>query len=805
MIRNLLVLPSGEALFSGAVGENALTGVTVKRCVNTEAELTAGGVCASVLEAAVIVQKPLSVQAGDEVILYTVSDSGARTQEGVFIAEKPVWESANRYTLTAYDRVSRLDRDLTKWLQGLGGWPYSLLDFAGMVCAECGLELKNEQIPNGDYPVQAFSGEGITGRQLMSWVGQAAGRFCRATRDGKLEFDWYRDTGKSIGASRKVIQEGPAQTVALDGLKEGSPLQVISEIKPAFSGKKSIQLFHRGRNLLDLDTVGVFHSNDYTGARHTMQLTATGIRLDVVSGRNAPDRSLWGFCLGTPKELAGKTVTVSADFTTSKTGTNAVPFMGFFEVSEEPVFGKKDDFTFAGGGTIYSGTYKELLHKSGEGVRAATYTVTGEETMKYIAVLFAVCDPLKGTSSEGDWTQWNNIQIEYANQATPYQKYCCEEFTRSFATVYGGSLNWNTGQLTVTYGKIQSYAGEEVPEGWVSNTGKLSEGAQVMYPLEEPEIIQLEPRKISAFDGKNYLWSGTGSTTAGFYQDYYFADSLCFEDYTVAPVEKVQIRLTDKDVGAVYPDAPGEKNTYTVSGNFLLTNADAQVLEAVAQNLYEVLKDITYTPCRVEIPLSAGVDAGDIVTVTAANGKMFKVYVMERTASGQRCTLECTGSPRRDSTMAVNEQTYKALSGKILELQADIEGLRIAHRDAADNYASLSVSVDAIEGQVNLQRSAGGGLVAQMTDIRQTAGEISVAVQSLQEDGIKKVKTEMGYTLDDSGLHIRREDEEMSNLVDHTGMYVKRNEETVLQANNDGVQAVNITVDNYLTNRHLQE
>ena len=799
MIRNLLVLPSGEELFSGTVGENAITGVTVKRCVNTEEELTAGAVCAGMLEASVIVQKPLCVNAGDEVILYTVSDDGARKQEGIFIAEKPVWESANRYTLTAYDRVSRLDRDLTEWLAGLNGWPYPLLDFDSFVCSECCFVLANEQIPNGAYPVQAFSGEGITGRQLMVWAGQAAGRFCRAAKDGRVEFAWYRETGKRIGAMEQVAEDGPKQTAVLKGLQEGVQIRAVSQIKPSYTGKKSVKLFRRGRNLLDLETVGIYHSNDYSGIRHTMQITDRGIRLDVTSGTHLQDRSLWGFCIGTPKELSGKTLTVSADFTTSKTDAYATAYVGFFEVNEEPVFGMKENFSFANGGVLYSGAYKQLAYNKESGSSACTYKVTGKETMKYIAVLFAFCDPIRGTSSEGDWTLWDNIQIEYADQATAYQPYCCDEYTRSFDTVYGGRLDWDTGELTVTHNKIQSYAGEAVPEGWASNTGMLSEGAQVIYPLEEPYTLELLPQRIPALEGENCLWSDTGNTTAVFRQDYYFSNSLQFEDYAVAPVEKVQIRLTNTDVGAVYPDDPQKENAYILSGNFLLTNDSAGTLEAVAQTLYEELKDISYTPCRVDVPAGAAVDAGDIVTVTDTKGKALTVYVMERTVSGQRCRLECTGSPRRNSTTVVNELTYKALSGKILELQADIEGLRVAHRDALGNQSSLSVTVDSIDGQVNMQKVNEGNLVEQMTGIRQTAGQIAVTVQSLQDDGVKKVRTEMGYTLDDSGLQISRENEEMRNLVDHTGMYVKRNEDTVLKVNSDGVQAVNIAVENYLT------
>jgi len=43
--------------------------------------------------------------------------------------------------------------------------------------------------------------------------------------------------------------------------------------------------------------------------------------------------------------------------------------------------------------------------------------------------------------------------------------------------------------------------------------------------------------------------------------------------------------------------------------------------------------------------------------------------VMKKISDGQRDTLECTGSYRRDATSAVNNVGFRALSGKILNLK----------------------------------------------------------------------------------------------------------------------------------------
>lgn len=86
-------------------------------------------------------------------------------------------------------------------------------------------------------------------------------------------------------------------------------------------------------------------------------------------------------------------------------------------------------------------------------------------------------------------------------------------------TVYGGTIDWLTGVLTVTHGHIEAYAGEDVPDGWVSSVGALTDGAQVVYPLAEPYTIQLDPQTLDMLRGYNTLWCRTGSTAVGYVAD----------------------------------------------------------------------------------------------------------------------------------------------------------------------------------------------------------------------------------------------------------------------------------------------
>lgn len=372
-MKHILRLSDGTEISSGLPTGNAIQSITLTQYVNDRQTLSLGSACANMLQAELITPDGgLNIATGEELTLFVQEDTQL-TQLGVFIAEKPARPTAHSMSLTAYDRIIKLDRDLSAWLASLTGWPYRLMDFASMVCDACGLELCNEELPNGDYLVHQFYLPGVSGRKLMQWVGQAAGRFCRATVDGKLEFAWY-----------------------------------------------------------------------------------------------------------TPSDI--------------------------------------------------------------------TITPGGE------------------------------------------------------------------------------------------------------YP--------------------------------------YYENALTVEDYVIHPIEKVQIQATQDDVGAVWPDGEGEKNTYRITGNLLLSAQTTETLQPVAQTLYAQLKNVAYTPCKVEIPSCRNIRAGDIVTIYDRNGKSIAAYVMQKTYNNQRNTLECSGSYRLDGTEVFNDQSYGAISQKMLELSLKMEGMRLKAASLQNEFSS---------------------------------------------------------------------------------------------------------------------
>ena len=197
--------------------------------------------------------------------------------------------------------------------------------------------------------------------------------------------------------------------------------------------------------------------------------------------------------------------------------------------------------------------------------------------------------------------------------------------------------------------------------------------------------------------------NGASNSTA------YYADSLSYEDYTVKAIEKVQIRQSDSDVGVIYPDSTTATNTYAVQGNLLLTTGTEANLKSVVQNLYNVLKNVTYTPCKVSVPSSSGLACGQIVHIKDARGREFDTYLMSATISSGKASFESVGSASRESSSAVNSQSYKNLTGKMLEIKTSVDGLEVKASDLTGKYTDLKATVDGLSSEVKKDTKITGG------------------------------------------------------------------------------------------------
>ena len=125
-------------------------------------------------------------------------------------------------------------------------------------------------------------------------------------------------------------------------------------------------------------------------------------------------------------------------------------------------------------------------------------------------------------------------------------------------TVYGGSLEVETGVLTVTHANIASYNGETINEPWISSMDVYepgatpTAGAQVVYPLTEPQTVTLDPVTINTILGENNIYADCGDITVT-YKDWPAEESdqdnlLGLSIQPLNPPDTLQPSVLDPDV-----------------------------------------------------------------------------------------------------------------------------------------------------------------------------------------------------------------------------------------------------------------
>ena len=214
MYTNILVLDDGTEIQANKTA-SAITNLVYTSTVSSTTDLCPGAACAAKIEFTVWVKpgSALVFTSGTRVQYYQEDDTGARTLVGTFWAVKPTKQSRNTYKVYAYDAVSKLDGIQSSWLRSIqSSFPMSLWAFAQAVAQQCGVTLESTALPrSGDYQVQAFYSDNITGRQLLSWVAEASCTFLRATPDGGIEFAWYIENPVT-----GIFPDGTEHWVALD-------------------------------------------------------------------------------------------------------------------------------------------------------------------------------------------------------------------------------------------------------------------------------------------------------------------------------------------------------------------------------------------------------------------------------------------------------------------------------------------------------------------------------------------------------------------------------------------------------------
>lgn len=191
-----------------------------------------------------------------------------------------------------------------------------------------------------------------------------------------------------------------------------------------------------------------------------------------------------------------------------------------------------------------------------------------------------------------------------------------------------------------------------------------------------------------------------------------------YEDYTVQPIDKVQIRQEENDIGAISGDGT---NCYVVQDNFLVYGKYASDLQEIADNLYYTIKSVSYIPFRAVLSGNPCIEVGDAVQFYTKR-KIINSYILQRKITGIQTLKDSFSSSgeyeRFENVNSINSQIVK-LKGKTNTLERSVEETKSTITDVENDLQSQIVqNAESIKSKVSK------GDVS--SEISQEAGKITI-------------------------------------------------------------------------------
>lgn len=215
-----------------------------------------------------------------------------------------------------------------------------------------------------------------------------------------------------------------------------------------------------------------------------------------------------------------------------------------------------------------------------------------------------------------------------------------------------------------------------------------------------------------------------------------------YEDYVTKPINKVQIRQEEGDVGASY--GPGA-NCYIIQGNFLVYGKSGEEFLAIVATVYEQISRRTYKPAHIVGPALPWVEVGDGI-ICYTTDDIVETYCLQRTLKGIQGMMDTyvsQGSIEQEQSFGLGDQIIQ-LEGKTAVIKKSVEEVSVRVTDLKEyTEAQFKLTADQILAEVTRAKDAeaslnirADGIVASVTNLKndtnsrfeQTAQQISLKV-----------------------------------------------------------------------------
>lgn len=225
---------------------------------------------------------------------------------------------------------------------------------------------------------------------------------------------------------------------------------------------------------------------------------------------------------------------------------------------------------------------------------------------------------------------------------------------------------------------------------------------------------------------------------------------------------------------------------------------------------YEVMGGITINQFECDWFGNYLLEIGDKLNIVAKGDVVLTTYLLDDslTFDGE---IEQLTQWKYDENDAETESNPTSLGEAISQTYARVDKVNkridLVVSDVSGNeerVSALEITADGIKGtvsevQTNLDTANNDfNTLKKEVETKMTSDAVTIAIKSELSNGVETVRTSTGFTFNEEGLTINKENNPITTQITENGMTVYHDNEARLIANSVGVQAANLHATTYL-------
>lgn len=194
---------------------------------------------------------------------------------------------------------------------------------------------------------------------------------------------------------------------------------------------------------------------------------------------------------------------------------------------------------------------------------------------------------------------------------------------------------------------------------------------------------------------------------------------LNYEEYTTKPINALQIRMEEGDIGYVI-HADEDENGYIVTNNFLIYGKSAEEMKIIGDNLFNVINGFSYRPFEIGVYNMPEMELGDWVSIPVGED-VIESPILIHSLNGIQAfseTFESVGSEYLNFEIIGENLSIEQLRGKMNILERTVEG-------TTSKVVNLEVEINGEKGIATIVQQLSGQIITEVTVGGETVSRFS--------------------------------------------------------------------------------